>query len=158
MFLNDQVLLANNYLWGYFKGLSAPLPENQWQTEVINMHNTSMALLQRRIVDFASPPNMEVRPNVSSSSNIVSPNTTASQELCSQIKIRTSAYMSFSVLGLFLLIALAILVVAINLSLTGLVDSARRRLGANMYKSWEWVETSPMQLQRMACEGRGTGP
>jgi hypothetical protein len=158
MFLNDQMLLANNYLWGYFKGLSAPLPDNQWQNEVINMHNTSMALLQRRIVDFASPPNTEVRPSVSSQSNIVSPNTAASRALCSQIKVRTDAYMSFSVLGIFLLIGLAILIVAVNLSLADMVDSARRRWGVEMFKSWEWVETSPMQLHRMACEGRGIGP
>jgi hypothetical protein len=157
-FLNDNVLLANDYLWGYFKGVSAPLPDNQWQNEVINMHNTSMALLQRRIVDYATPPNTEVRPGVSSLSNIVPPNSTSAQDLCSQIKVRTTAYTSFSVLGIFLLITLAILVVAVNLSLSGIVDSARRRWGVEMFKSWEWVETSPMQLHRMACEGRGIGP
>jgi len=124
----------------------------------MNMHNTSMANFQRRMVEYASPPNTQVAPNTFSLSNVVPPTSMAARDLCSQIKVRTTAYTNFSVLGLFLLIALTILVVTINLSITSAVNKARKRWNVHSYKSFEWMETSAMQLHRMACEGRGIGP
>jgi hypothetical protein len=124
----------------------------------MNMRNTSMANFQRRIVEYASPPNTQVAPGTSSLSNLVPPNSTAALDLCSQIKVRTTAHTNFSVLGLFLLIALTILVVIINLSITSAVNKTRERWNVHPYKSFEWTETSAMQLHRMACEGRGIGP
>ena len=114
-----------------------------------------MANFQRRIVEYASPPNTQVAADSSSLSNIVPPNSTASLDLCSQIKVRTTAYTNFSVLGLFLLIALTILVVVINLSITSGVNKARERWNVHPYKSFEWTETSAMQLHRDGGLGRG---
>lgn len=156
--LGRSILLANDNLWGYVKWISAPLPDKQWQSEAINMHNISMAALQRRVVEYASPTDFQVRPGTSSLSNISPPDTEAARSLCSKIKIRTAAYTSFSVLGISLIISLTIFLVALNMSLVTIVDKVKKRWTREEYKSLEWTETGAFQLHRMASEGRGIGP
>jgi len=130
-----------------------PLRPTQWHDEMINLHNTSLAILQNRIIDYASPPDVEVYPGVSSLSNIRTPSGN-SASLCSQVKIQTTAYVSFSVLGPLAIFIVSAVIVVTNQALPSVV-AWRRRDGE---KTKEWVETGVMQLHRILCEGRGLGP
>ncbi|CAN9463692.1 unnamed protein product [Alternaria alternata] len=47
--------LTSRYTLNY--GIQGPLPTNQWQTEIQHLHSTSLAALQRMIVEQASGPN-----------------------------------------------------------------------------------------------------
>lgn len=103
--LNNEILLAEEFRWGATDYRSAPPSDTHWQNEVLNMNNVSLAMLQRRIVEFASPPNYHIGAGISSLNHIVPPTTGAELKLCSQIKVRANAYSSFHVLGLFATIA-----------------------------------------------------
>jgi hypothetical protein len=152
--LNQEVLLAKDFLWGAADYRSAPLSDTQWHDEVLNLYNVSLALLQRRIVEFASPPDYYIGPGVRSLSHIVPP-TGAELKLCQQIKIRTTGYSSFRVFGLFAIIAVGLVIVCVNIFLSKVVQWVQKRWEKGEYKRFEWIETSGLQLQRMACEGRG---
>jgi hypothetical protein len=153
--LNQEALLAKDFVWGDQDYRSAPPSDTQWQDEVLNLHNISLALLQRRIVEFASPPDYNIGAGISSSGHIVAPSTEAEQQLCKKIKIRSDTYVSFSVLGFFGTITVGIVIICVNIFLSRVVRWIQRRWKIGKYKRLEWIETSALQLQRMACEGRG---
>ena len=148
-------LIASDYLWsaGFdFGGLSAALPENQWQIEVANWMNTSLAQLQ-------DGPHGYARGNIDMEEKYVAkPETSGLEKLCHRVKVKSADHVSFSALGIFLELALGVLVIVVNMALpwvTGLVQHAS---GKGEYKRLLWIRDSVFQLQRMAAEGRGVGP
>ncbi|KAF2184882.1 hypothetical protein K469DRAFT_633197 [Zopfia rhizophila CBS 207.26] len=157
LLLREELLLAQDYQWDR-SFMSAPLPDNHWKNEIWNFHNVSLALLQRRVVEFASPPDVRVRPGVSSLQHIVRPELPELLKLCNAVKIRTTAYSNFSVLALVLTIVGGLLIIGLNLTLSTVVEWAQKRSRKYLYKRLEWIETSDLHLHRMACEGRGIGP
>ena len=157
LLMGSEALLAEDYLWGTTMW-SSPLPEDQWQIEAQNLHNVSLALLQQRIVEYASPPNIEIRPGLNSLRHVVRPNNTADLDLCSRIKIRTTTYSSFSVLNLSIIIFVGTTIITMNIFLAKLISWIQKRTGFGLYKRLEWIESGSLQLQRMAGEGRGIGP
>lgn len=157
--------MANDLLWdgGTQFGLSATLPSTQWQKEVSNFFNVSLAALQRAGPAFAQPPAFDVGNPIADRDNnilkfIKKPEDSEMLRLCDAIKMRSKAHTSFSVLGLFLLIGLGLLIMLLNMVLPWLVASWQLRSGEGGYKRLEWVESNAFQLQRMAAEGRGVGP
>jgi hypothetical protein len=86
-------------------------------------------------------------------SNILPPSGD-SAALCSKIKIRTTAYISYNALGLLIIIVGAVVIVVTNQTLSTMVAWIR----GDDEKTREWVETGVMQLHRIAWEGRGVGP
>jgi hypothetical protein len=59
--LGDEMLVAQKYRLDddMEYRASAPLPPTQWQAELLNLANGMLAGLQRRIVDYGSPPQHE---------------------------------------------------------------------------------------------------
>jgi len=157
LLMGNEALIAEDYLWGTTMW-SSPLPENQWQIEVQNLHNVSLALLQQRVVEYASPPNIEIRPGLNSLEHVVRLNNTADLDLCSCVKIRTTNYYSFSVLGLSIIMFVGTIIITTNIFLAMVISWIQKRTGFGLYKRLEWIESGALQLQRMASEGRGIGP
>jgi len=155
--LLDRVLLAQDYLLAPTVQ-STPLAEDQWKREVWNFHNISLALLQQRITEFASPPAVQVSPGVSSLEFIEPPTSPELLRLCKAVKARSSDYSNFRLPWLVFTIAVGVAVILLDIFLPAIVSWAQRRLHKGTYKSLEWAETSTLQLHRKACEGRDIGP
>ncbi|KAF2735518.1 hypothetical protein EJ04DRAFT_563373 [Polyplosphaeria fusca] len=155
-----EILVANNYLWdgGFDLGLSANLPDNQWEKEAENWMNTTLAYMQGSFVTFARPSEFQVGSGISSLKHIVAPTDPEIKQLCGKILAKSQAHMSFSSLYMGLTIALSSLVVIINSFLSSITASIQKKRGLGLYKRLEWIETGKLQLQRMAAEGRGFGP
>jgi len=157
--LHEQSLLANDYVLDR-NVLSGPLPSNQWHAEVLNFHNISLAMLQRRVVEFASPQDVEVRAGVSALNYIVSPPTSELKSLCKAIKVRRPAYFNFSMFGLVMVLVLGLIIIVTEWCLQWAVDTAFKTSESNLkyYRRLEWKGSSVLQLQRLACEEHGVGP
>jgi hypothetical protein len=157
--LGSDVLLAKRKVYTGFHLLSQGLPENQWQTEVENVHNISMSLLQRRVVDHVLPYDFE-RPEDAGLGewDFYKENDTESQVLCSQQRIRSSESTSFCVLGIAIIVSLGSLVALIDLALADTVGWIQNRIGRGMNKRFEWIEHGTLNLQRLLFEAWGIGP
>ena len=159
-FLSDEILLAKNALWS--NGLlSAGLPPNQWEQEAKNMHNISLALMQRRMVEHAAQPAIEIRPGKLANEYTLPPSgeyAAEARELCQQQRSRDPTYASFNLVGLIAVVVLGGVVTAVNLSLPRVVASLQEkyRLGESLRLAW--IESGFLQLQRIACETYGIGP
>lgn len=155
-----EVLLAKGKVYtGGDQGrwISTALPSDHWQLEVQNMHNITMAMLQRTIVSHAVPGEGASIP-LEPQSYIIQETEPASLKVCASQRIKTMAYSSFSILGLALIISLGSVVILLNMSLPGLVGWIQRRTGKGLYLRQQWIESDFLQLQRMAFEGKGIGP
>jgi hypothetical protein len=85
---------------------SAGLRDNQWQLEAQNLHNLTIASLQRMVLEFASPLILTLKNGKTSVDYLYLD--TQQDTLCGVINMRNGAYASFSVLGLSITIALII--------------------------------------------------
>ena len=66
--------------------------------------------------------------------------------------MRSTRYMSFSVLGLGLLLALGIIVVMIEYSMEAIAQCCQKRFKHNAYHRLEWDTNDTLQLHRLAHE------
>ncbi|KAI9860128.1 MAG: hypothetical protein M1813_006238 [Trichoglossum hirsutum] len=158
LFLGTDVLLANNKLYSSFDRLSPALPPNQWQIEMENIHNITMAMLQRIVVEHALPSNFRVSDSASTDSYVIPENDTESLRLCSHQRIKAIGYSSFSVLGLAVIILVGSFIILVNILLPGIVGWFQRKTGRGLHRRREWIESETLQLQRMLFEMRGIGP
>lgn len=157
MFLRNEILLASTLVYGAF-GISGPLPDTQWQTEMEGIHNISMTGLQRSVVAHAAEPNLHIRPGVELHSFIVPETDPLNLHLCRNQKFRTATHSSFSMFGLCFLVLTCTLVIVTSLSLPNLVHRIQRRSPNGVVPRLAWIEDDVLQLQRIALEGRGIGP
>jgi hypothetical protein len=156
-FLRNEFLLATQLVYGAMM-VSTPLPANQWQLEMANLHNITLAGMQSHGLLHASPADMEIKPG-SSIHDIVVPETTPENlRLCSNQKFRSTRYASFNLLGLVLVILLSFTIIVLNASLPMLVGWLQGRSEKGRHSRKAWVEDDVLQLQRIAFEGRGIGP
>ncbi|KAI0154689.1 hypothetical protein GGR57DRAFT_512248 [Xylariaceae sp. FL1272] len=148
-------------------GLQGPIAQNQWQTDVMNWWNYSLAATQTAFINTASGPD-----DAESIKYRHSYNGSAFQPICDNQKIQSTAYASLSVLGLaitfaggfaiiltsyvlqpifkFLFVSIAVLVTYLNVSKT--VST-----GYEPHKHLEWTTNATYQLQRLAHEEIGAG-
>ncbi|RKK82868.1 hypothetical protein BFJ68_g17495 [Fusarium oxysporum] len=155
--LGTDVLLAKDKLYTTLHRLSPTLPPNQWHIEMSNLYNISMALLQRRVVEHASPPQFRVR-GFDADEYIIPETSSESLRLCSLQRIKTSQHTSFSVLGLAIIVVTGLLIIIFNVMLVDIVAWFRRKAARGLSQNREWIESETLQLQRMLCEAQGIGP
>jgi hypothetical protein len=160
--LGDQLLLAQEKVLLPSQPESGPLPPNQWEAEVSNIVNVMLAALQRRIVDYVSPPDVSLYLSngpVSSLSFITPPDTESARQMCNIVRIRDAAYYNFSVAGLFVVLFLGFFIIFVNvICLPRVAFWAQRELRRNMHSREEWNEGHLLHLQRTAFESHGIGP
>ncbi|KAF2494028.1 hypothetical protein BU16DRAFT_512272 [Lophium mytilinum] len=153
--LGSNMLLANDYLWGA-TSYSSSLPDNQWEVEAANMHNISLAMLQRSVVEYASPPDIQIRPGLRSPSQMEPPADDGMRALCQNQKVISKDHAGFSVVGLAIILAVGSLLILLDLFVARIVLWIGWGRFASMQD--EWVQQGLLQVQRQALEARGIGP
>jgi hypothetical protein len=113
-YLDTRVLLADKQVL-LVQPISAPLASDQWQQEVQNFFNTTMAMIQLLPIMRAVPPKLPVTPNSTYDMLVTPPSEVLSEEICHYQKIRTQSFNSISVLGLSLIIGIGSLIIIISL-------------------------------------------
>ena len=151
-FPNGKFLLATRLLHPG-TGISAPVAPDQWVREAENLHNISLAVLQRRVVEYSRPPDINIRPaaGVSTRQFIVPPATEEERALCGNIKTRNLSYRSFSLASLLAILLGGLLIVVTSLILPKAVFAFRRKQSHNektAYKTRAWIDESVFHLHR----------
>ena len=140
--------LAKERLYGGI-GISSALGENQWQLEVENIHNTTLAFLHMRVVEHASPPRTGL------DKYIIPPDTFEGQHLCNIQKIPSSLHQSFSVVGLAIIILGGCFITVLRFSLPEAVGRIQLQFGKGLHRRLDWVRSDALQLLRLVLEGQG---
>lgn len=156
-------------------GIQRPLPANQWQLDVTHWFETSLAFIQGLFIDTAtgpsdsrmlqwvhSPANAEERTLCHSQVlpfSPLSPPPTVYPTLIPQTpqKILSTAYISFSLFGLSLILVLGTLIIIASAVLEPVAGYIQRRRGWKDYARLEWCTNETLQLQRLAHEELGVG-
>ncbi|KAK0614802.1 hypothetical protein DIS24_g11914 [Lasiodiplodia hormozganensis] len=141
--------------FGLSNGVQGPLPDNQWQLEVELWHNTVLAIIQENFVAAARGQSEDPRLD----KIFMGPDSPEAESMCRNQKIRSTAYVSFSLLGLILILALGFLIILVAATLEPLAGCVQRRWGKTrgQYARLEWTATETLQLQRLAHEELGFG-
>jgi hypothetical protein len=154
--LGANALSASSQIFG--QGLSAALPNNQWQDEVTSWFAVSLAVLQQIFVEYATSPSPDhlinaTPANLTTMGDLGSPVTRA---ICSNQKIRSNGdYQNFSVLGLCCILAIGGITILVSLLLDYLLGAVHRRMKLGREGRTRWMADSNLQVQRMMYEGRG---
>ena len=162
MLLQGELLLArpkvfHDPIFGS-SGISLAVPDNQWEIEVDNLFNTSLAFLQHMTVEHASQSNVTIDANRTLWDFIVKEDYPGSEDMCQSQLVRSSAHYSISVVGLASILGIGGLFVALNWTLPFLVP----RIHVKLWKCdvcrqhQEWQGNSLFVLLQMALEGRRT--
>lgn len=162
--LGDDFVLARDSVLSSRGQESAPLPDTQWHDEVNNMAASMLAALQRRVVDFVSPPDIPIRTvlNGSVSSLVFIDNAAleaGERSLCQNVRIRDAQHYNFSVVGLMFIMVLGTTIILVNIAcIPALPFWARRKLRLGEFARREWLQGHLFALQRTAFEKHGVGP
>jgi hypothetical protein len=156
--LQEQALLASSQEFGSYR-TSVELPTNQWQSEVENIFNISLALLQLVGVEYVSPPDVQVTYNTTYDMYITGPNTTEGKNLCNSQKILSSGHYSFSFLGLLCILVGGSLVIILSNAGPPTVGywQAKSHDKRAQYRRCEWVANDVLHLQSIAFDSKGIG-
>lgn len=159
-FIGYENLIAQEVVWdgGFDFDMSAGVPDDQWEIEVMNWLNVSLSTTQRATVAYSRPSQYDINTGNSSLQYIEKPQDPELGKLCSKIKIRSARHTSFSVVGMAATISFGIACILGSYAIRPFFGWIQRRTGHGIYKAQEWTESSTLQLQRMAAEGKGIGP
>ncbi|KAI0454116.1 hypothetical protein F5B21DRAFT_525186 [Xylaria acuta] len=142
-FLGPRSLLSQSNLLNGFQG---PIAPNQWQLDVMHWQDISLTAIQQAFLGTAFGP---TDPEILRSHR--SYNTTELKKLCNSQKIRSTAYASFSLFGLYFTLVLGFLVVLTSYLLEP-VSSWLHKRKYHQYAHLEWITNATLQLQRLAHE------
>lgn len=147
--LNERALRAQD---ATFDVRSSGLPGNQWQIEASGWFETSLAMLQDQVVEYASKDGEGIYPF--GKLNLIKGRGTEETSMCWQQKVRNvGGYQSFSILGISIIIGVGIFVIVISWFLQSLVDATRSE--AQQTKRLLWIVDSVLQQNRLAFQGAG---
>ena len=156
--LGAENLLAKDYLWTSGASFSGEIPDDQWMLEIANMHNISVAVMQRRLVEYASPPTIMLGSHENTTKYVIPANTTEARKLCRRQRMRSVKYTSFGAVTLLIIILVASVIIIVNLLLSKAVARLQIWLGFGEDHRFAWIEAEKLQLQRLAFEAHGIGP
>lgn len=152
--LGTDALQAQSGLIGEQRLEHIGLPDNQWQTEVKGWVQHAVVNMQRLLQIYVSGYDSSV-----DLTTLVRPNETlgALFDVCAAQKIRVANTYSFSVFGLFFTLAMGLVIVLTNLSLTSCVGYVQKRTRKGLNAREAWKLGNALQVQRMAYENMGLG-
>jgi hypothetical protein len=156
--LASDILLARDWVFTAKSQTSSALPPKLWEDEAYNLHNVSLAVFQRRVNEYASPENFEIKPGVHSKDQIVRPTDPQMLELCRNQKIRSSDYYNISVLGMYVILLVGGLLILLDWTLIQQIFWIRAHTHHRMAKKTDWASTGTLELFRQALEARRIGP
>jgi hypothetical protein len=113
--------------------LSLPLPDNQWQFELERWQTIAMTQLQRTMVEYATG-QIAVSPQY-----LIPPQSDSEKWLCQNMMMKSTAYQSFSVMALVLIVVFGMILILISLTIETSVSWVQRRFnrGAHGREMWE---------------------
>jgi len=126
------------------------LPPNQWHLEVASWFDSGLARLQQIAQEYATGPDV-----VPSGSFIASPDLTEPTDIIwagmchSQLINDASTTMSFSVLGIAILIGLGLIIVLLSFSLDTVIGWLQKKTGKGLHARMEWRLNDKLELQRL---------
>ena len=136
-----------------FDRIQIALPDNQWMIEVSSWMAISLARLQYLTVQFATGP-QKMPPN----SHIVKPSSATGISACKSQKVRNATgTISFSVLGLSIILTIGGFLIITSLFLSHIINLIGRKFHIADYKCIQWALDEKFQLQRLAYEEAGQG-
>ncbi|KAF2793447.1 hypothetical protein K505DRAFT_244347 [Melanomma pulvis-pyrius CBS 109.77] len=156
--LSDDLLRAQDWVFTVKSTTSSSLPSNQWEIESFNLHNLSLAVFQRRIYEYSSPENIEIRPGLNSLNQTVRPTDANMLELCGLQKIRSNERYSVSVMGMGIILGIGSILILLDWIIIQQIFWFRSFTNGRHTKKSDWTNTGTLQLQRQALETRGIGP
>ncbi|KAI8627032.1 hypothetical protein F5Y19DRAFT_477924 [Xylariaceae sp. FL1651] len=149
-------------------GLQGPMSDNQWQKDVTSWWNYSLAATQAAFINTAVGPT-----DLESINYRHSFNGTYFDKVCNSQKIQSTAFASFSVLGLFFTFAAGLAIVLTSYLLEPISkllfgtfphqfwmsnsNTPATYMGYQPHKHLEWTLNATYQLQRLAHEELGLG-
>jgi hypothetical protein len=125
----------------------APIPDNQWMIEVGHWFEASLARLQRGIVEYATGPT-----NIIPGLTVYLPNDPVSKAMCFSQKITDpQGTISFSVLGVAVILSVGGFIIFMSLILDTIVGFIQRTFNKGQHARLNWILDDKLQLQRMVC-------
>ena len=129
------------------------LPDNQWTIEVSTWFKLSLAQLQEQTVRYATGPLF-----TSDELEITKPANQDEWNMCkNQISRSQGDTISFSMLGVGIILVVGSFLIATSLVIDILVGSIRRKYHWKEFKGLQWILDEKLQLQRLAYEEAGQG-
>ncbi|KAI1319811.1 hypothetical protein F5Y16DRAFT_417673 [Xylariaceae sp. FL0255] len=131
-------------------GTQYPLPDNQWQLDVTGWVYAVLASFQAVFVNAAEGPNESKYVDY-----LLRPTDDEGGKYCNLQKIRSTAYLSFSVFGLSFTFLTGTLIVVVSFILEPIIACFFKRRKHLPYSYIEWRMNTALQLQRLAHEEPG---
>lgn len=156
--LDDRVLLAQDWIFTSKSEFSSTLPDNQWELESFNLHNLSLAVFQRRINEYASPINLDIRPGVNSLEQMDTPTDPYLLDICKQQRIFSTEHISMNVLGISVILGVGSLLILLDWVFIEQIFWFRSFTHHRLAKKADWMSNGTLQLHRRVLETRATGP
>jgi hypothetical protein len=163
-YIGSSSLLAR---YGLSYGYQGPLPDNQWQLETEHWVKGTLASLQDVFVTAANG----IPTALESFRESPAANETVALGMCKNQKIVSTAFSSFNVLGISLILLLGAWIIVLDMGLEPAVALWQRRRYQKhqlndqyygdgkeahpLYSALEWSHNSTLQLQRLAHEEAG---
>ena len=137
----------------YNNNFQTQIPVTQWMLEVSSWYAVSMAKLQQKILQYATGPAY-----IPEGYDLVAPMNKYEEQICKNQKIRSSTgTISFSVLGVGIILLVGSLLVVTQLLLESIMGFIRAKMHWKEYKSLQWAVDDKLQMQRLAYEESGQG-
>ena len=146
--LGASVLLANNDLVG---DVSLPIPDNQWQLEMVNLHEILITTFQRSVLEYATGPQWDIRQYVSE------PPTPIAKQQCNSQIMRRNDYMNFSILAVVLIAVAGFLLLLLYVCLEPAIRKQQQKTRNGQLRNLRWEKDGVLQLQRIAYQANDLG-
>ncbi|KAL9079272.1 MAG: hypothetical protein Q9157_001843 [Trypethelium eluteriae] len=130
-----------------------PLASNQWQSDVEYWLTTQLAGYQRAVVEAASGPKFPgIEPNL-----LVRPQSDMEHTFCTNQKILSTDFTSFSALGLILTLVIGTVFIIVSVLLEPVLSWLQRKRNwrRDNYALMEWWMNDALQLQSIVHEQLG---
>jgi hypothetical protein len=146
--ISNAPMLAINLTAAESSTLSLVLPPNQWELEAEYWYSIAMAQLQRTIVEYGTG---QIAANTK---YILPPATDGDRWFCQNLMIKGTAFQSFSILALAVVLAVGTLIIVLSLSIEALASCFQKRLGSGSarMKIWDDHDMLGPQLWRRRFE------
>jgi len=151
--LDTQSALA--YTEARYKARVAGLPiQDLWIKSFQEMHDQELALLQRKVVDYAMGPE-----NPEGQYYFTPASADSEKALCNMIRIRADGrYYNTNIYALYFTIFFGALVALGNFYIVEIASRIHKRRNRHSVSLHAWLASGLHQLQRQVFESRGQGP
>lgn len=136
---------------------SSPLPDGQWQNEVVGWHQFIMARMQKLIVEIAAGPQIDSATGYTVADFGQYMEDFPRSELliydvCKNVKIRDSSFYSWNTVGVVVIIVVGLAIIFTSLFLESIVGFIQKRTRRWAYKRQDWIQDHVVHLQRHGYE------